>query len=187
MEAPGKCKSRAKAEKKKAGVRTKFLIESLRNDDFSLREENERLRGLVSANLDEGTARQILSQCYDQNGPKANVGSVDALVYLRRAVVWWCSVAPGRLLCAVLMCRAQLCHRVDKVKVSRLRLVSMIDRCCALQEANTQADTRAAEVAATKAQQEAAIQHSKEQEAAQQVRLSHQQCSLRAPAPVCIS
>ena len=64
---------------KKSGVRTKFLIESLRNDYYELRQENEKLRGLVTANLPDYAAREILAQCYDPNAPKANVDNIDAL------------------------------------------------------------------------------------------------------------
>ncbi len=34
----------------KSGVRTKFLIESLRNEYYELRKENEKLRAMVSDN-----------------------------------------------------------------------------------------------------------------------------------------
>ena len=44
MEAPKKSKSKGDKKIKKSGVRTKFLIESLRNDYYALREENDRLR-----------------------------------------------------------------------------------------------------------------------------------------------
>ena len=80
MEAPrSKSRSSKKSKMKKSGVRTKFLIESLRNDYFALREENERLRGLVSSNLPYSAANDILSQCYDVNAPKAQLDNVDAL------------------------------------------------------------------------------------------------------------
>ena len=80
MEAPRKSRSRSsKTDKKKSGVRTKFLIESLRNDYFALREENEKLRGLVSSNLPGDTAGYILAQCYNPNAPRAGVDSVDDL------------------------------------------------------------------------------------------------------------
>lgn len=63
-------------KKKKSGVRTKFLIESLRNDYYELREENERLRELVSANIPNADA--ILSTCFDLNN-KAQAGDIDEL------------------------------------------------------------------------------------------------------------
>jgi hypothetical protein len=76
-------KSRSKSGKsskmKKSGVRTKFLIESLRNDYYALREENERLRGLVSDNLPDAAAREVLSQCFDPNTPSVQIGSIDEL------------------------------------------------------------------------------------------------------------
>lgn len=64
---------------KKSGVRTKFLIESLRNDYYALREENDRLRGLVKGNLPFDAAATILSQCFDPNAPKATAGNIDDL------------------------------------------------------------------------------------------------------------
>lgn len=54
---------------KKSGVRTKFLIESLRNDYYALREENDRLSHLVTENLTEDASKLILSDCYDPNAP----------------------------------------------------------------------------------------------------------------------
>lgn len=85
MEAPRKSRSKSgksgsSSSKSKSGVRTKFLIESLRNDYYSLREENERLRKLVVSNLPPTTAQDILSQCYDPNAPKAKVDNIDDLV-----------------------------------------------------------------------------------------------------------
>lgn len=84
MEAPDSRKKSSRKSKtnkklKKSGVRTKFLIESLRNDYYSLREENERLRGLVTANLPEDAANGILSECFDVNNPKEKVESIDDL------------------------------------------------------------------------------------------------------------
>lgn len=85
MEAPTKTKSRSsKSDKgkkvKKSGVRTKFLIESLRNDYYTLREENDRLRNLVNMNLPEEAADAILADCFDpSNAPKAKAQSIDEL------------------------------------------------------------------------------------------------------------
>ena len=89
MEAPDTRKKSSKKSKskgsksakkmKKSGVRTKFLIESLRNDYYALREENERLRGLVADNLPEDAANSILAECFDVNAPKAKVDNIDAL------------------------------------------------------------------------------------------------------------
>jgi len=63
---------------KKSGVRTKFLIESLRNDYYSLRDENEKLRMMVQENLSEAAAQEVLSTCFDMS-KKASVDSVDEL------------------------------------------------------------------------------------------------------------
>jgi hypothetical protein len=69
--------SKGKKKISKSGVRTKFLIESLRNDYYSLREENDRLRAMVSDHLPPDAARAILSECYDPNAPKAKVDNID--------------------------------------------------------------------------------------------------------------
>ena len=75
MDSPKKSKkSKGDKKSKKSGVRTKFLIESLRNEYYSLREENERLRGLVKANMDAAISEQVLAECFDLN---ANKGSVN--------------------------------------------------------------------------------------------------------------
>jgi hypothetical protein len=87
MEAPSSkksssSKSRSSKDKdklKKSGVRTKFLIESLRNDYYALREENERLRNMVSSNLPSEAAEAVLSDCFDTNAPKAKVVNIDEL------------------------------------------------------------------------------------------------------------
>lgn len=82
MEAPRKSKSgssKKKSKSQQSGVRTKFLIESLRNDYYALKEENDRLRGLVTSNLPYPTAQEILSHCYDPNAPRANVENIDDL------------------------------------------------------------------------------------------------------------
>jgi hypothetical protein len=69
--------SKGKKKISKSGVRTKFLIESLRNDYYALREENERLRSMVSDHLPADTARAILAECYDANAPSARVDNID--------------------------------------------------------------------------------------------------------------
>ncbi len=85
MDAPKKTKSKKSSsdkgkKAKKSGIRTKFLIESLRNDYYSLREENDRLRTLVSSNLPEEAADAILADCFDpSNAPKAKAASIDEL------------------------------------------------------------------------------------------------------------
>jgi len=68
-----------KKKKKKSGVRTKFLIESLRQDYYSLRDENDRLREIVQAYLPRDTADNILSDCFDLTSPSARVSSIDEL------------------------------------------------------------------------------------------------------------
>ena len=64
---------------KKSGVRTKFLIESLRNDYYALKEENEKLRNMVTTNLAPYDARTVLAGCYDPNAPKPDVNNIDEL------------------------------------------------------------------------------------------------------------
>jgi hypothetical protein len=75
-------KSRDKKDKKKknkSGVRTKFLIESLRQDYYSLRDENDRLREIVQTNLPKSAAEAILADCFDLTSPSAKVSSIDDL------------------------------------------------------------------------------------------------------------
>jgi hypothetical protein len=79
MEAPKKSKSKGDKKIKKSGVRTKFLIESLRNDYYSLREENDRLRLLVTENLSADASKSILADCFDPNAPKASKENIDEL------------------------------------------------------------------------------------------------------------
>jgi hypothetical protein len=79
MEAPRKSKKKSSSKSKKSGVRTKFLIESLRNDYYELRSENDRLRELVKANLDERAASAILAECFDAQAPRAKVDDIDGL------------------------------------------------------------------------------------------------------------
>ena len=74
-----KSKDKKSSRKKKSGVRTKFLIESLRQDYYSLRDENDRLRELVQTNLPRHTAEGILADCFDLSSPSAQVGSIDDL------------------------------------------------------------------------------------------------------------
>jgi hypothetical protein len=68
-----------KDKKKKSGVRTKFLIESLRQDYYSLRDENDRLRELVQVNLPRYAAEAILAECFDLSAPNAKVSNIDDL------------------------------------------------------------------------------------------------------------
>ena len=80
MEAPRKSKSKKSSKKlKKSGVRTKFLIESLRNEYYDLKSDNERLRDLVKSNLPKDAADGILAECYDPNAPKAKIDNVDEI------------------------------------------------------------------------------------------------------------
>jgi hypothetical protein len=74
----GKEKDKDK-KKKKSGVRTKFLIESLRQDYYSLRDENDRLREIVQINLPKDAAEAILADCFDLTSPSAKVSSIDDL------------------------------------------------------------------------------------------------------------
>jgi hypothetical protein len=74
-----KPKDKKKDKKKKSGVRTKFLIESLRQDYYSLRDENDRLRELVQVNLPRYTAEAILADCFDMSAPNAKVSNIDDL------------------------------------------------------------------------------------------------------------
>ena len=68
-----------KKKKNKSGVRTKFLIESLRQDYYSLRDENDRLREIVQTNLPKEAAEAILADCFDLTSPSAKVSSIDDL------------------------------------------------------------------------------------------------------------
>ena len=68
-----------KKKKSKSGVRTKFLIESLRQDYYSLRDENDRLREIVQTNLPKEAAEAILADCFDLTSPSAKVSSIDDL------------------------------------------------------------------------------------------------------------
>lgn len=64
---------------KRSGVRTKFLIESLRNDYYELRSENDKLRALVQAELPEDAANAILSECFDSMNQGGKASDIDAL------------------------------------------------------------------------------------------------------------
>ena len=70
---------RSKKHNKRSRVRTKFLIESLRQDYYNLRDENDRLRGIVKDNLPKVTAESILAECFDLDAPVAKVSSIDDL------------------------------------------------------------------------------------------------------------
>lgn len=82
MEAPRrsrKTKDKKDKKKKKSGVRTKFLIESLRQDYYALRDENDRLREIVQQYLPRNAADAILADCFDLTSPSARVSSIDEL------------------------------------------------------------------------------------------------------------
>jgi hypothetical protein len=66
-------------KKKKSGVRTKFLIESLRQDYYSLRDENDRLREIVQTNLPNDVAEAILADCFDLTSPNSRVSNISDL------------------------------------------------------------------------------------------------------------
>lgn len=72
-------KDKKDKKKKKSGVRTKFLIESLRQDYYALRDENDRLREIVQMNLPPHAANAILADCFDLSTPSARVTSIDDL------------------------------------------------------------------------------------------------------------
>ena len=74
-----KDKKKRKDKDKKSGVRTKFLIESLRQDYYSLRDENDRLREIVQNNLPKDAAEAILADCFDLTSPSARVTSISEL------------------------------------------------------------------------------------------------------------
>lgn len=79
MERRSRKSGRKDKKKKKSGVRTKFLIESLRQDYYALRDENDRLREIVQTNLPRHAAEAILSDCFDLTSPSARVSSIDEL------------------------------------------------------------------------------------------------------------
>ena len=79
MEDPSRRKKDKSSKKHKSGVRTKFLIESLRRDYYALRDENDRLREIVQTNLPKRAAEAILADCFDLTSPAVNVASIDDL------------------------------------------------------------------------------------------------------------
>ncbi len=56
-------KEKRSSGRTKSGVRTKYMIESLRKEHTELREENERIRTVIESNLPKDVAKQILSEC----------------------------------------------------------------------------------------------------------------------------
>jgi hypothetical protein len=79
MEDPSRRQKDKSSKKHKSGVRTKFLIESLRRDYYALRDENDRLREIVQTNLPKHAADAILADCFDLTSPAVNVASIDDL------------------------------------------------------------------------------------------------------------
>jgi hypothetical protein len=67
--------SSSKGETKKSGVRTKFLLESLRQDYYSLQDENTKLREIIMARL-PNAANAIIAECCP---PRKKVSSIDEL------------------------------------------------------------------------------------------------------------
>ena len=73
-------KSKSKDKKiKKSGVRTKFLIESLRQEYYDLRSENDMLREIVEEHLPKDIAGPLLAECFDPSSASAKVSSIDDL------------------------------------------------------------------------------------------------------------
>ena len=62
-------------ETKKSGVRTKFLLESLRQDYYSLQDENTKLREIIMARL-PNAANAIIAECCP---PRKKVTTIDEL------------------------------------------------------------------------------------------------------------
>jgi hypothetical protein len=69
-----KPKDKKKDTKKKSGVRTKFLIESLGQDCHSLRDKNDRLRELAQANAKVSNVDDLNSK---MGGSKSDEGDED--------------------------------------------------------------------------------------------------------------
>ena len=55
------------------------MIESLRNDYYELRKENDRLRQVVKGNLPSDVAADLLADCFDAKAPKVTTESIDEL------------------------------------------------------------------------------------------------------------
>jgi hypothetical protein len=66
---------RKRSSKKKSGVRTKFLLESLRVDYYTLQRENHRLREFIQAKLPD-KADAIFAECCV---PRQKIDSIDEL------------------------------------------------------------------------------------------------------------
>jgi hypothetical protein len=68
-------RSKKGKDSKKSGVRTKFLLESLRQDYYSLQDENTKLRDIIMERL-PNAANAIISECCP---PRKKVSSIDEL------------------------------------------------------------------------------------------------------------
>lgn len=68
-------KSSSSNKEKKSGVRTKFLLESLRQDYYTLQDENSRLREIILSRL-PNAADAIITECCP---PRKKVSSIDEL------------------------------------------------------------------------------------------------------------
>mmetsp|Transcript_10407 Transcript_10407/g.14697 ORF Transcript_10407/g.14697 Transcript_10407/m.14697 type:complete len:136 (+) Transcript_10407:225-632(+) len=68
-----KDKKKKKAKGQKSGVRTKFILESLRNQFYELKEENERLRQIVYDRLPDQAGEIIAECCF----PREQEGSTE--------------------------------------------------------------------------------------------------------------
>ena len=79
MPSDSKKKSSKDKKIKKSGVRTKFLIESLRQEYYDLRSENDMLRGIVEEHLPKDIAGPLLAECFDPTSASAKVSSIDDL------------------------------------------------------------------------------------------------------------
>ena len=72
----GKRRSGRKEKKvKESGIRTKFLLESLRQDYYSLQDENSTLREIIRTKL-PNVADVIFTECCQ---PRVKVSSIDEL------------------------------------------------------------------------------------------------------------
>lgn len=67
--------SSSSKEMKKSGVRTKFLLESLRQDYYTLQDENSQLRSIIYERL-SNIADAIIAECCP---PRKKVSSIDEL------------------------------------------------------------------------------------------------------------
>ena len=66
-------------KRKKSGIRTKFLIESLRKDYYALRDENDRLREIVQSNLPKDVAEAVLADCFDLTATSTTISNVEEM------------------------------------------------------------------------------------------------------------